>query len=344
MQAVLASQWGDYGLPPEKSAFLAHAMIADHYMNGAWYPIGGAKQIADHIIPAIEASGGEVLVNHEVSEIIIEKGRAVGVKVVHHRKKESAEQKEYIADSIISAAGAMTTYLDLIPSVFAPSFINEIESFPAGIANVTLYLGLKDDPRHSGYDGENLWIYGSYDHDQIFRDRNDLINAKTGACYVSCPSAKNPAATSHTLELISFLDQSVFKKWADLPWKNRGADYEQLKDTIAENMLSFVEPHLPGLRDLIDYKELSTPLSTEHFTGHRAGVIYGLPAIPEKFSADWLTIKSPVKNLYLTGGDTGMHGIVGAMMSGVMSTGMMMGMPFGIMKIFRSAIKYSKSL
>ena len=34
LKAVLASQWGDYGLPPSRSAFAVHAMIVSHYLEG----------------------------------------------------------------------------------------------------------------------------------------------------------------------------------------------------------------------------------------------------------------------------------------------------------------------
>ena len=56
---------------------------------------------------------------------------------------------------------------------------------------------------------------------------------------------------------------------------------------------------------MIDYRELSTPLSTEHFTAHREGNVYGLPAIPQRYRHSWLGTRTPVKNLYLTGADAG---------------------------------------
>ncbi len=71
----MASQWGDYGLPPGKSAFSVHAIIALHYMNGGYYPVGGSKTIADSIIPIIEAGGGKVLVNHKVVKVLAENGK-----------------------------------------------------------------------------------------------------------------------------------------------------------------------------------------------------------------------------------------------------------------------------
>jgi phytoene dehydrogenase-like protein len=49
LRTVLASQWGDYGLPPAESAFPVHAMIAHHYRNGAYYPAGGAGGIGGNV-------------------------------------------------------------------------------------------------------------------------------------------------------------------------------------------------------------------------------------------------------------------------------------------------------
>jgi len=75
--AVLTGQWGDCGMPPKKSSFLIHALIAKHYIHGGYYPIGGASRMAETIIPVIQAAGGDVLTYADVKEIIIEKNRAV---------------------------------------------------------------------------------------------------------------------------------------------------------------------------------------------------------------------------------------------------------------------------
>jgi len=53
LKAVLTAQWGDYGLPPGQSSFGVHAVIADHYFDGAAYPIGGASRIAASVLPTI---------------------------------------------------------------------------------------------------------------------------------------------------------------------------------------------------------------------------------------------------------------------------------------------------
>lgn len=48
-----------------------HSLIVCHYLNGAWYPKGGASEIAFHMIPIIEKAGGAVLVRAPVNRILL---------------------------------------------------------------------------------------------------------------------------------------------------------------------------------------------------------------------------------------------------------------------------------
>ena len=68
------------GTPPKESSFAFHATLVNHFMSGAFYPVGGASEIAMHLIPVIEKSGGCVLVRATVKQILIneEKGKAIG--------------------------------------------------------------------------------------------------------------------------------------------------------------------------------------------------------------------------------------------------------------------------
>ncbi|MGB5847007.1 MAG: NAD(P)/FAD-dependent oxidoreductase [Ignavibacteriaceae bacterium] len=343
LKAILVSQWGDYGLPPSLSAFIIHATINSHYFSGAYYPVGGAKSIAKGIIPVVEKAGGELLINHTVDEIIIKNGKAVGVKVTH-KKGNDLIAKEFYADIIISDAGAHNTYKKLIPESYHIPFRNEIDEFPPGTAHVSLYIGLNDDPRKYGFQGENYWIYDSYNHDSRFENRNKLLNGEVGGIYVSFPSIKDPEAKGHTMEILAFLDYEPFKKWAEQSWLKRDEEYTKLKKNISEALIKFLTQKLPALKDLIEYTELSTPLTTEHFTGHPAGGIYGLPATPERFKKKWLGIHTPIKNLYMVGADSLMLGLLPAMMSGALVYGVAEGMPLNLMRVFRTAMKYSKSI
>jgi len=104
------------------------------------------------------------------------------------------------------------------------------------------------------------------------------------------------------------------------------------------------DTHVAGIADIIDYTELSTPLSTHFFTGHPGGVIYGIPATSDRYRQDWLKIRSPLKNLFLTGSDIASHGISGAMFGGVLTSAVIMGLPLSLWRIFNAANRFGRKL
>jgi all-trans-retinol 13,14-reductase len=330
LKSLLVSQWGTYGLPPSESSFGIHALLVNHYLNGAWYPVGGASEIAKNILPVIEQAGGKAIARREVTEILIENGVAIGVKA-RKTHKTQAEIEEYYADVIISDAGAFNTYTKLIPESYPLPDREEIRAFPKAIGNITLYLGFKESPVKLGFQGENHWIYQDYDHDRAFARLTSLEEFPTH-CYLSFPSLKNPVASSHTGEIISFIDYDLFARWQDRPWKRRGEEYTEFKERLSQSLIELVESKYPGFRDLIAYSELSTPLTVEYFDASDRGAIYGIPAIPKRLDAKWIGAKTPIKNLYLTGTDASGHGILGAAIGGVVTAGILNG-AFGFFKI-----------
>lgn len=52
-----------------------HSLLVAHYWNGAWYPKGGASEIAYHMIPIIEEAGGAVLVRAPVNRILFNEAK-----------------------------------------------------------------------------------------------------------------------------------------------------------------------------------------------------------------------------------------------------------------------------
>jgi all-trans-retinol 13,14-reductase len=340
LRALLVSQWGDYGLPPSESTFVIHSLIVAHYLHGGYYPVGGAGTIADAVQEIVEAAGGKFLVSHDVTEILIEGGRAVGVKV---RKipDRGQEQITFKAPVVVSNAGVYNTYNRMLPKEAAGAHADEIVKFykthPV-TTNVTLYLGLKESPAKLGIHGENFWIYSSYDHDANFAARHAWIeNGKVPGAYVSFPSMKDPDSKSHTAEIIAFCGYEEFQKWNSDPWKKRGPEYETLKTRISELLIDFVEKHMPGLKALIDYSELSTPVTTEHFTGHPLGSIYGIACVPARFQealVPFTKARTDVEGLFLTGADVSSPGVAGAMMGGFATLPHLM-KGFSIFKVFR---------
>lgn len=327
LKAIVASQWGDVGLPPGLCGFPVYATVMNHYVDGSYYPVGGAGTIADSVQEIVEARGGKFLLNREVTQVLIEEDRAVGVQVRKANTKEEIVE-EYFAPAVVSDAGAVATYLKFIPSDYPISFRESLQRFvekTEPTTNVSVYLGLSQDPRALGLKGENYWIYTSLDHADTYRRRREWIeDFQPIQAYVSFPSLKDPQAISHTAEILAWTDYNAFAKWSDQPWLHRDKEYQTLKEHLTNALIEFVDQHLPGFASLVEYKEISTPVTNEHFTGHYHGAIYGLPAVPERYRQEnlvWTRPTTVLPGLYLTGVDVHCLGIVGAMMSATFTLG-----------------------
>ncbi|MGD0840714.1 MAG: NAD(P)/FAD-dependent oxidoreductase [Candidatus Acidiferrales bacterium] len=334
LRAVIASQWGDYGLPPSRSSFATHAIVASSYLEGAWYPAGGAGEIAKATGAVIRAAGGELLANHEVTNIILEGDRAVGVDVRIGKGKKGS-RAQFRAPVIVSDAGAWNTFTRMLPAS-AVAFRDQLNSLPEGFEVVELFLGLRSDPRKLGFTGGNYWIFDSFGHDAIFARRNELLNGRAPMAYLSFPSLKDPRAQRHTAEIIAPLSYASLEAFRDEPWRRRGDDYESAKNRITKALMDLIERHHPGFGDLVEYSELGTPLTFENFTAAPSGTIIGFPGTPEKYETPWLGPRTPIKNLYLTGCDAGMLGIMGALMGAIVTASGLLGR-LGFIQIMRAA-------
>lgn len=335
LKGLLTSQWGNYGAVPGQSSFANHAMVVRHFFKGGYYPIGSSKTILQSIEPIIEKYGGSIKINHRVEEIILEGGKAVGVRG-RQKKGKDLLSFEYYAPAIVSDAGAYNTYCKLLPTNSKIKAVREdLSNHPNGLSHLCLYIGFKESPEKLGFKGENHWIFDGYDHDELFADLDAVTEDRMKMAFLSFPSLKDPEAKAHTGEIITFISYDYFKKWSAERWKNRGEDYEAVKQEIAERMLNFIEVKYPGFKELVGFYELSTPLTTEHFTMHRNGEIYGMHTTPTRLLKDWNQVKTPIQNLYLTGTDAAVLGVAGAFTGGIFASMEVMGGSLGLLQYIK---------
>jgi all-trans-retinol 13,14-reductase len=314
--AVLTGQWGDFGLPPAQSSFAIHAIVANHYLEGAYYPVGGARRIFDAIAPVIEAGGGKVLINAEVSGIAIEKGRVVGVTM-------SDGGAVIRASLVISDAGVINTFGRLLPADMAERCHLDWTALEPSIAHLCLYLGLRHTADELGLPKGNLWIYPDERHVHTFANALEDPDAAMPLVYISFPSAKDPDfARRHpgraTIDVITLARWDSFARWSDTRWKKRPQEYGAMKEKLTARLLDVVYRHLPQIKGRIDVCELSTPITTRHFSNHANGEIYGLAHTPTRFGEPLLRPRTPVRGLFLTGQDVTVCGVAGALMGAVL--------------------------
>jgi all-trans-retinol 13,14-reductase len=315
--AVLAGQWGDHGLPPGHSSFAMHAMVVRHYLDGGNYPIGTSRRIAETAVDYLESMGGALYVNAGVDEIITHKGKAVGVRL--------EKGDEILAPLIISSAGVMNTYGNFLRNNKAFSQMSaQLKTVTPTSSYMCLYIGLNKSAEELKLGNTNLWIYPGYNHDQNVANYMQDSTKELPVVYVSFPSAKDPAFKDEhpgfaTMEAITVANWSEYDNWKDKPWKNRGDEYETMKDKLSERILEKVYEHVPQAKEAMAYSELSTPLSVKSLANYSEGELYGIDHAPDRFHQKWLKPKSEIKNLYLTGQDVLTVGVTSALFSGLVT-------------------------
>ena len=247
---VLTGQWGDYGLPPDQSSFGIQAMIARHYYEGGYYPIGGSRMIAETIIPGIQSKGGKAVLSTGVNKILTHKGKAIGVKLDNG--------DEILSKKVISSAGVKNTFEVLLNDENKPSNksvpINQVD---ASTGYYCLHIGLNKSAKDIGLSNANLWVYPGYDHDENLGNYLSDNKKPYPVVFISFPSAKDPTwdkehPNSATIEVITVAEFARHKKWEETEWKKRGDDYDSLKENVSQSLLESLYKHSPNTKGHVD--------------------------------------------------------------------------------------------
>jgi len=315
LAAVLSAQWGTYGGKPKEASFAFHGMVMGHYLDGAGYPVGGAGAIAKGLVPVIEAAGGSARAGTLVSEILLDDGKAVGVRT------QSGE--EFSAPIIVSAIGAGETVKHLLPeNIRQQPWAQEIATFKPSVCHFDLYLGLEGDIAKHGATRANHWYFNSWDtYDSTWAGGD---SEPFSMAFVSFSSLKNPAhdpgpTNKHTADVMLLADWSSVAEFANGGAAEHPDEWAAFKQSIESRLLDFFKDKFPDLAPMIAYHELGTPLATAFFTGHEQGGFYGVETTPRRMLSDALNARTPVPSLFLTGQDVMSPGIAGALAGGMFS-------------------------
>ena len=311
--AVLCAQCGNYGLTPKQSSFAAHALVVGHFMEGGYYPKGGSEQIANKTIETINSLGGQVFIKAEVQEIVTENSKVQGVRI---------DDKFIACKSVISNVGVNNTFNYLLSENDRKRCNFQLKNIQPSTGHLCLYVGLNKTDIELELPKHNIWWFSNDDFDDSF-DGMNLKNVSDEFAYISFPSAKDPEwqkknPGTSTIQAISAGHFEWFSSYAEQPWMKRGENYLELKAQFEKSMLNKLFELLPQIKEHVLVTEVSTPLSTKHFTNYQNGEIYGLEHSPARFTLPFLRPETKIKGLRLVGQDITIVGVAGAMLSGML--------------------------
>ncbi|CAL5379923.1 unnamed protein product [Camellia sinensis] len=258
-------------------------MFAEWYKPGCSleYPIHGTGAVVDALVRGLQKFGGRISFKSHVEIIVVENGRAVGVKL-------RSGQVLY-ALRIVSNASMWDT-LDLLPKEVIP---NRIKMTPQCESFMHLHLGFDAEGI-----SEDLKI-----HHIVVNDWERGVDADQNVVLISIPSVLSPdlaAPGKHVLHAY-MPGTKPFGLWEGLDRKS--AEYKELKAKRSEVLWRAMERAV-GLgfdHEKCEVKLVGTPLTHQRFLRRNRGT-YG-PAI-QAGKGTFPGHSTPIPQLYCCGDST----------------------------------------
>jgi all-trans-retinol 13,14-reductase len=114
---------------------------------------------------------------------------------------------------------------------------------------------------------------------------------------------------------------------------SRGEDYEAFKKEKAEKLFDLVEEKFPGFKASIDSYYTATPLSVRDYIGTVDGSLYGIVKDYKEPMRTFISPRTKIPNLFLTGQNLNLHGVLGVTVSAVLTCSEILGIDYMVNKI-----------
>ena len=324
-------------LNPRTLPLYIFAQINSSFIQSAWRLRGGGSQIADSLIKSIEANGGTVRMKAGVTRLVEEDGKIVAAEInglpkgssidgadngVAANDAERIEADYFIANTHPAVALSLITESKLIRNIYrkrTDNMENTFGFFTANIAfkeNAVPYLNRNVYVHKTG----DMWQYADYKPENI----NNYVLA-------SSKTPENNSLYTRNIDLLTPMHWQEVEKWEGTTIGRRGSDYVAYKNQKTEACLNFVSGYIPGLKgvnpkDVIENIYTSTSLSYRDYTGTPQGSAYGIRKDYDQLMTTLLSPRTPEPNLFLTGQNLNLHGVLGVSITSFFTCSEILGM------------------
>jgi phytoene desaturase len=317
-RAALAALWPYLGLPPSRVSFLYYAtMLMSYVADGTYYCRGTFQALAEALVEALVARGGELTLRSPVRRILVERGRAAGVVL---------ENGQHVrAPLVVSNVDARQTVEELAGAEHFPrAYRQRLAAASVSTSAFVVYAATSLDLARSELAHETF-LYAGPDHEAAFASgREGPPDPATGHSVPSWLSITAPSLLDrslappgeHVLILTTLVDARAAARWRDA------------KAGFTDALLRRAERRLPGLAGALRFAEGATPRTFERYTRNQAGALYGFDVTPAQLGPGRLDNETPLPGLLLAGHWTRPGGgVVGVVRSGLRTARIALGLP-----------------
>jgi len=122
------------------------------------------------------------------------------------------------------------------------------------------------------------------------------------------------------------------KNYSTLPG-DRDEKYEMFKDERSALLLNKVFERLPELKGNIISMKAATPLTYRDYINSPDGSLYGIMKDVNKTGETEIATRSRIRNLFMTGQNVNLHGVLGVSLTAVHTCAALLGMDYLLDKI-----------
>ncbi|XP_024981971.1 prolycopene isomerase, chloroplastic isoform X1 [Cynara cardunculus var. scolymus] len=277
----------------------ASMVLCDRHYGGINYPVGGVGGIATSLTEGLVDYGSEILYRANVTSIIIDNGKAVGVRL--------SDGREFFAKTVISNATRWDTFGKLLKKQDLPK---EEENFQKVYVKAPSFLSI-----HMGVKAEVL-PPDTDCHHFVLEDDWKNLEEPYGSIFLSIPTILDPSLAPEGRHILHIFTTSSIEDWQGLSTK----DYEAKKELVADKIISRLEKKLfPGLKSSIEFKEVGTPKTHRRFLARDSGTYGPMPRNVPKGLLGMPFNTTAINGLYCVGDSCFPgQGVIAVAFSGVM--------------------------
>lgn len=308
------------GVPSDRASgiYATGAMLSS--MTRCFRPYGYFDEFPATMAKLFQDRGGEIKLTSMVEKIIVDNGKATGVKL--------SDNHIIKADTVVTTTDPMVALRKLVGDEHLPSkYIERLKNIVMSTSSINIALGLDDKIDLAAMDLDypyNVVSTGLGTSEKLFDGFLAGDNAFSEDCFhaaVICPSLTTGARNTITIRCTPF----AINSWME--WRNNDPEkYNAEKERWGDFFINIAEKYfVPGLSKHIVVKDIATPATFSRFSGSPTGSIYDMASIVTQFGPKRLPFKTPVENLYQP---KFAHGLYGSMMNGVQMVDMLLDRKF----------------
>ncbi len=327
VKAPLARLAAELGVPPsQKNLAIGAMMMAMRHHPGMARPKGGTGALTAALVKLVQSLGGEILTEQTVKQILVNDGRAVGVRV--------GSGQEYRAKhGVISNIDARRVFLQLIdPSDVDTANQHLRERLDRRIVNnnetiLKIDLAMTEPLKFVNHDHKDEYLIGSVliadsvKHVEIAHTEPAIgrIPDADPSFYLVQPTMLDPSmapAGCHTVWIEFFAPYQIEN--AEGTGLNGTGWTDELKNKVADRVIDKLADYAPNVKTATIARAVESPAELGERLGSYKGNYYHIDMTLEQMVffrplPEIANYKTPIDHLYLTGAGTHPGGSISGM-------------------------------